>query len=79
KEQKQIVCINSFVLNIFSSYDEFIVFVKDNINDEFSLFKNEFLKFAENLSPKDSFIEYDFIYPPIKNKLANLWAKRINY
>lgn len=79
KEQKQIVGINSFVLNIFSSYDEFIVFVKDNINDEFSLFKNEFLKFAENLSPKDSFIEYDFIYPPIKNKLANLWAKRINY
>ncbi|PJJ64591.1 KAP-like P-loop domain-containing protein [Chryseobacterium geocarposphaerae] len=74
--QKQIIGINSFVLKIFPSYDDFIEFIRTEVNDQSSVFKNEFLEFADKLPTKDDFISYDFTYLPIKNKLIEIWTKR---
>lgn len=75
-DQKQIIGINSFVLKIFPSYDDFIEFIRTEVNDQSSVFKNEFLEFADKLPTKDDFISYDFTYLPIKNKLIEVWTKR---
>ncbi|WP_185249427.1 P-loop NTPase fold protein [Chryseobacterium bernardetii] len=69
--ENQIIGLHDFILNLFSSYDEFIEFVKNDISDETCVFKNEFLDFADKLPTKDDFISYDFSYPPVKNKFLN--------
>ncbi|WP_193813344.1 P-loop NTPase fold protein [Kaistella flava (ex Peng et al. 2021)] len=75
-DQKQIIGINNIILNIFPSYDNFIEFVRKDINNESSIFKNEFLAFADKLPTKDDFIPFEFVFPPLKNKLQKIRNKQ---
>ena len=78
KDDKQIIGINNFVLNIFDSYEDFINFIKDDVKDTTSSFKSEFLDFTNQLPQKDDFIEYDFEYLPVKNKFLKIKNDRLS-
>lgn len=54
--------VSEFVLNIFTSYNEFINYVEQNISGDF---KSEFLDFAKKMLNSGDYIEYDFTYEPV--------------
>ncbi|WBV60103.1 P-loop NTPase fold protein [Chryseobacterium camelliae] len=60
------VRIHDFALKIFDNYNEFLEFVKDNFDNETTVFKNEFLDFSQKTLPNNEFIDYEFTYEPIK-------------
>lgn len=61
--------IHDFVLKIFDNYNEFLEFVKNNFDNNTTVFKNEFLDFSQKTLPNNEFIDYEFTYEPIKSLL----------
>jgi DNA-binding Lrp family transcriptional regulator len=68
---KKKIRIHDFVLKIFDSYDEFLVFVEDNIENQTCNFKDEYLDFARKALPNNEFIDYDFTYESMRLSLQS--------